>query len=462
MAALLLSGLAVLWGGGWISPARSRVTTSPEGAGYYRFEPGVRIVHRIDYSSEGATDFLAVFGGQKGQVKGDPPPPGLSQSFRTGARADRSVTVLEWKERDWLAAVRLENLEVYFAVDGREDAAQAEALRRETSGDLFIRVTPEGRILSVRFPSAMGILSKSLVQTLLGITQFVFPDKGIPDDGRWEVEEEDPGGRSVVLYERLPSDNAVPPPGISVREATSLRKTRLRYLSTRRKKIPGEFFLQQVTVPKGSMVARFDFREGNLISLAGTEAQEFFFGDKRVGHAENSLRLEFLRRGSVSSPELAELRNRFAALEGVSEDIALSTNVSREAGRLAIERSALGEATPETLMEDLKAADRSGGGFDSKLVSKLQALFRLYPDTCATFGKETRQGRPRQPIVPVRVGRARRRWPREGPGGADRRRPGSQGRRSRDDPIDIDPGRCPEPGPGAGRYPGRDRLRGKG
>ncbi len=128
--------------------------------------------------------------------------------------------------------------------------------------------------------------------------------------------------------------------------------------------------------------------------MAGTEAQEFLFGDKRVGHAENSLRLEYLRRGSVSSPELTQLRNRFAALEGVSEDIALSTNVSREAGRLAIERSALGEATPETLMEDLKAADRSSGGYDTKLVRRLQALFRLYPGTCATFGKELARADP--------------------------------------------------------------------
>lgn len=394
VAAFLLSGLAVLWGGGWISPARSRVTTSPAGAGYYRFELGVRIVHRIDYRSEGATDFLAVFGGQKGRGKGESPPPGLSQKFTTRVRADRSVTVLEWKERDWLAAVRLENLEVNYAVDGREDAVQAEALRGEMSGDLFIRVTPEGRILSVRFPTAMGNLSKSFAQTLLGITQFVFPEKGIPDDGRWELEEEDPVGRSVVLYERIPTDNAATSPGKSVGEATSFRKMRLRYLSTRKKKIPGEFSLQQATVPKGSLVARFQFREGNLISMAGTEVQEFLFGDKRVGHAENSLRLEFLRRGPVSSPELAELRNRFAALEGVSEDIALSTNVSREAGRLAIERSALGDTTPETLREELKAADRSSGRYDTKLVRRLQALFRLYPGTCATFGKELARADP--------------------------------------------------------------------
>ena len=395
VAALLLSGLAILWGGGWISPARSRVTTSPADAGYYRFEPGVRIIHRIDYRSQGATDFLAVFGGQKGQRKGEPQPPGLSQKFTTGVRADQSVTVLKWKEGYWLAAVRLENLEVNYAVDGREDAVQAEALRGEMSGDLFIRVTPEGRILSVRFPPSMGNLSKSFAQTLLGITQFVFPKKGIPDDGRWELEEEDQVGRSVVLYERLPSDNAAPPPGKSVGEATSFRKTRLRYLSTQKKKIPGEFSLQQTTVPKGSLVARFQFGEGNLISMAGTEVEEFLFGDKRVGHAENSLRLEFLRRRSVSSPELGKLRNRFAALEGVSEDIALSTNVSREAGRLAIERSALGEATTETLMEDLKAADRSSGGYDTKLVRRLQALFRLYPGTCATFGKELARADPR-------------------------------------------------------------------
>ena len=391
----VFSGLALLWVSGWMLPASSRVITSPARAGYYRIEPGARIVHRIEYRSEGATNFLAIFGDQKGQSTGEPPPTGLSQSFRTGVRADRSVTVLEWKEQSWLAAVRLEILGVYYAVDGQENVAQVEALSREMSGDLFIHVTPEGKILSVRFPSATEILSKSFVQTLFGITQFVFPEKGIPDDGRWELEEEDPIGRSIVLYERLPSDKAVTPPGKFTRETDSFRKTRLRYLSAEKKKIPGEFSLEQVTVPKGSLVGWFQFREGNLISMAGTESQEFFIGGKRVGHAKNSLRLDFLRRGSASSPELKELRNQFAALEGVSEDIALSKNVSREAGLLDIERRELGEATPETLMEDLKAADRSGGGFDPKLVSRLQALFRLFPDTCATFGKELARANPR-------------------------------------------------------------------
>lgn len=395
VGALLLSGLTVLWGSGRMSPARPRLTTSPAKAGYYRLEPGVRIVHRIDFRSEGATDFLAVFGAQKGQRKGEPPPPGLSQSFKTGLRADRSVTFLEPKEGDWLAAVRLETLEVYFAADGREDLAQEEQLRRETSGDLFVRVTPEGKILFVRLPPAMGILSQSLVQTLLAITQFVFPEKGIPDDGRWELEEEDPVGRSVVLYERLPSGSAGFPPGKSVGETNSFRKTRLRYLSSRKKKVPGEFSLQQVAVPKGSLVAQFQFRDGNLISMAGTEGKEFFFGDKRVGHAKNSLRLDFLRRGSVPSLELTELRNRFSALEGVSRDITLLTNVSREAALLDIDHRALGQATPEALMEDLKAADRSAGGFDGKLFRKLQALFRLHPDTCATFGKELARADPR-------------------------------------------------------------------
>jgi hypothetical protein len=120
----------------------------------------------------------------------------------------------------------------------------------------------------------------------------------------------------------------------------------------------------------------------------GTEEQEFIIGDKRVGHARNTIKLKFLRQISVSSPELTELRKRYANLEGVSKDISLSANVAREAGRLAIEQNVLGETTPAEILEELKAADLQHATFDQTLYRKLLAMFRLSPDSCATFGKE--------------------------------------------------------------------------
>ena len=361
---------------------------APDDGGGHRFAPGARIVHRIDYRSEGATNFLAVFGGQRARGDGGPPPPGLVRSFRSEVRGERSVTILEWRDGAWLADVRMAKTEVSFAVDGHVDARQAAMLRRALSGDLFVRISPEGKVLTVRFPPAADSLAKTFAQSLLGITQFVVPGKGIPADGRWETDEDDRSGRSVVLYERLSSDNAALSRAPSGEEANSYRKTRLRYLGPARRRSVREFSLEPTTEPKGSLIARFRDRDGTLLSMAGTEVQDIFIGDNPVGHAENTLDMEFLRRETVSAAALSKLRKKFAAPKGVSKDVTLSTNVSREEGRLAMDRRALGEATAGSLLSELEAADRSGGGFDPQLVRKLEALFALDPAACARFGKK--------------------------------------------------------------------------
>jgi hypothetical protein len=386
LAILLLLGLTILLGSGWLPLGDSR-TLAPEGkAGYYRLQSGTQIVHCIKYRSEGATDFRAVFGSQNDQTKGNRKAPALSQKFSSEASGDRRITIIEWKDGAWLAAVHMENFEILYAVNDQRNSVQEQVLRSEISQDLFVRITPEGKILSLRFPPSSGNFSKGYVQTLLGLTQFVFPENEIPADGRWEVEEENTGGQSIALYERLVSDSSLSKPKKTVGKTESFRKTRLRYLPHARKKVPGQSVPEQRTVPKGSLVAQFQIQEGNLLCLTGNETNEFYLGDKRVGSAENSVTLEFFQRLSIPSSEIAELKSRFSALEGISQDITLSTNVSRESANLSIERNALGQATSESLLEDLKVANKSSE-FDRELVRKLEALFRLYPDTCASFGR---------------------------------------------------------------------------
>lgn len=384
-AAILVVGPVAPFGDVPASAGRVAPAAVPGHGGRFRFAPGVRIVHRIDYRSEGSTNFLAVFGGRLPPAGGEPPP-GLVQSFRSEVRGERSVTILQWRDGAWLADVRMARAEVSFSVDGRADAAQAGRIRRDLARGLFIRITPEGKVVSVRFPPDADTLAKTFEQSLLGITQFVFPRDAIPADGRWTADEDDRSGRCAVLYERLSADNAAAPVP-SGEDTASYRKTRLRYAGPARRGPVKELSLKPRTEPKGHLIARFRDRDGTLLSLSGTEVQDVSIGDNRVGHAENTLDMESLRRGTVSAGELSKLRKRFDAMKRVSEDVALSTNVSMKEGRLALDRRALGEATAQSLLSDLEAADRSGGDFDPLLLRRLEALFALDPAACGPFGE---------------------------------------------------------------------------
>ena len=375
-------------------------TASAAGPSLFRYEPGVRLVHRIDYRSEGESDFLPLFGQGKERDAGRPPL-ALSQSFRSGVRGDLLLEILEWRDVAWVASFRVDRAEVSFAVDGTDDPAQTDAIRTGLSGGWFARISPEGRILSVRMDPSMSDLSKRYAQTLLGAIQVVFPGKEIPASGRWEVAEEDSSGRGVVLYERVEPGKGAPAAGGEAGDTVSLGKTRLRYDARGKKRGPVGFSPEQAVLPSGSVAIRFDLREGSVVSMAGTEGQEVRMGGKRIGRAENSVRLDLVRRGTAPPAERKASLGRYEALAGAGMDAALSTNLAAEAGRLALERRALGASTAESLRAELEASAREPGGMDMGLFRKLQALFRLQPQACADFVAFVKRGNPGSSSVQI-------------------------------------------------------------
>lgn len=80
------------------------------------------------------------------------------------------------------------------------DAAVAEAmaaLEGELSTALLAEVDDGGAVVAVHTPSSLSDLSRSLLEGMLGLTQWVRP----PTDARsWEVEQADPNGRHRVRY----------------------------------------------------------------------------------------------------------------------------------------------------------------------------------------------------------------------------------------------------------------------
>lgn len=352
----------------------------------YQWAVGECTTYRISYSSSSSSDFRVLFGDIKSsETKGKDRPPGLAFSFETTVKGDLETTILEKRAEGYLAAYRMRNLLLTLIVNGYNDTEQAETVRAELEREVFALISPQGKILSVLLDPSMGDLSQSYARAILALSQFVFPLEQIPESDPWEVQEEDPSGQYIAIYQICKNKDTK----VTETSLKSFCKKKKHYLEDRPRSKTGPVEVPKTIIPKGEFMALFDFASGGLSSLKGSESQTILIQDKEVGQVTNTFHIASLRKEIMNSSEVASLKSLFSTREKATRAVSLYVKPSPEKAEASIHERELGEATLESLLAELKKAESSSDpNFNATaLYLKFKSLIYLHPESCKTLGK---------------------------------------------------------------------------
>lgn len=352
----------------------------------YGLSPGDRRTYEIGHETASKADLRALF------VENDPAGAGTPaaatdgpRSYRTLLRGRLLLTVLERGAEGLLVAYRVDDARVELQLDGQEAAGQAEVTADLIGRETFARLDPQGRLRGVILPPQTDNMTKGFILALLSKTQFVLPQGPRAGATAWTAEEEDPNGRYQARYEAS-SSFAGRRAGAFPKGMAAFRKTKVAYVPTaaaKRSLLPR---LPTVVEPAGTIEVLFDTTGGCLEAAAGEETERITVSGREVARVESRFSLRRVAGGTVASSELvAQLeafRWRRASADLVSPTMALSEEESEQ----AIQRTALGTETLESLKADLASAAAAGRKPELDLYLKFKALIYLHPEAAADLG----------------------------------------------------------------------------
>lgn len=320
------------------------------------FIPGQRLVYQIEFLGTSDYDFAAAFG----QGSSD-----QSHSFTADLTGELIVTVLQVGSERTEVVYRLRSTDVGFSADGQAAPTQAQILQTELARPAFVTLDARGRMLSVRFDPATGALTQHMTRMLLAAMQFVSRPSGADAMSDWEVTEDDLAGTLLARYQ-VQADGTV--------AKSKTRRQAVKQLKKRR-----GIVLTPMIESEGAYVATLD--SGCLAALSVAESQLVTVQGRRIGAGELKLEMRLLGKETVTPGELSAL--------GTAETgprVPLYVVGSPEEGRLAIQRKHLGEATAQSLSDELTKVTPEQTDL-TKLFLKLKALAILHPDSCVRVGE---------------------------------------------------------------------------
>lgn len=364
---------------------------NPDGAGLgaYKFVVGERAIYDLSYSSASVADFTGLFAAL-GHSKEQAAPSDSPLPFRTVLRAELAAAVLSTDGNSAVVAYSLRNTALNLETNGQQLFTDAEQISSDLGREIFAVVNSKGKILSVGFGPGVGTRSQYIARTLLALTQFVFPgdEAQVRDLHHWESREDDPSGECLTLYQVE---------SVSSRESQAeykdavgaFRKSKVRYLKSQAEDPAGEPSAFKVIEPGRGMLARFDFEEGRVLSLDGSESQRVTIAGKTVARAGATLHVNYLRKERLSHSELDQLLALSAERGRTGKAASLVATPSKEETDAAVQRAKLGSATLESLLAELAAAEAgaSRGEDDTPLYLKFKALVYVHPESCASLAR---------------------------------------------------------------------------
>lgn len=344
---------------------RWRRGSNPSSTAVIHFAVGQRLVYQIDFDSASASNFGAVFS--------ESPSALMSHLFDASFQGELVITVLE-ADADHVSLVYdFHHPQVRFQADGQDEPKQSQIIQAGLAQPVFCLLDGRGRVQSVWFDSAANPVAQQMIRTLLAAMQVVGPAE--PDSpAQWEVEEENPNGRLIAHYQ--------------VQADGTIHKTTLRYLPPKLIKKTKTMQLIPTIQSAGEHIATLD-AGGSLISLSAAEAQSMLFQNRIVGQGILKLDLRLLRKEQSPPGELAQLRAAGAQRSRAASPVPLYVVVSPVEGQQTIQREALGNATLESLLDELAVAEKQSSPEKdvTHLYLQFKALAIVRPASCAPLGK---------------------------------------------------------------------------
>jgi hypothetical protein len=340
--------------------------SNPSAPAAARFVAGQRLLYKMDFDCAVASNFGAIFS--------DTPSVLMNQLFDANIQSEMRVTVLEADAQHTSLAYEFRHPGVQFQSDGQDDPNQSQAIQAALGQTVFCLLNGRGSVQSVWFSSNTNSVAQQLVCTLLAAMQIVEPKSHAESATTWEAEEDDPSGRYIAHYE--------------VQADGTIHKTKLRYLPPTPIKKSRTIQLTPTIQSDGEDVAALD-SDGSLESLAAAESQAMSLQNKDIGHGLLKLDLHLLSKQEATPNDMADLRTAEAQRFQTTHAVSLYAPPSQEESNRVIQREALGTATLESVLAELKQAEKESPPEKqiTQLYLKLKALAFIRPESCAQLGE---------------------------------------------------------------------------
>jgi len=353
----------------------------------YELSPGTRHSYEIEYRTSAEADFHSLFedtGKNPGREAQEPAL--LAQSTSTVLQGDLLATVIEAGPDRLFCAYRLAHPSVRLEINGSEAPSPAESVAATLGRDIFVRISPQGRVLEVLMGPGADGLAKGFALAFISQIQFVLPEATRSGRRRWEVEEEGPNGRYSARYTKTDSCGEKNLSDLP-KGQKAFRKVKTKYFlagANERSVLPR---LPLTISPEGGLAVIFDAKKGHVEAMSGSETERISVSDREVARVRSSLSLRHIKTESIPSSEHDEMRQDFAALRAVTDFVPLTVAISEEESELAVQQTALGQATLDSLLEEMEQAETESQEQNTGLYLKFKALAYLHPETSAALGE---------------------------------------------------------------------------
>jgi HEAT repeat protein len=328
--------------------------------------PEEKLLYRFRYRSLANYDFSKVFASMEKDKAVFMP--GASGSIFTTISGEISYLPIEFAENHTILFCELKIQYLHLSLNDRESKSDTEWIKSDLEKPFFLIIDKQGKFLSLEVERDVSELSDSYLRALLSMFQFVLPEKGkMPN---WETSEYDPTGLYVANYKTIKS---------AVKNTISFSKHKVKYLKEEIDE--DETTLSPTVIPKGETIFVLDLKKGNIISLKGEEDGTIHIGGKKVGDFKNGVILELEKEKVFGKKGISEIANLYHSRSSQREKFSLYKPPSREESERVIYRKILGEATLESLLEELKVREEKGGDI-IPVYLKLKALIYLKPEIC--------------------------------------------------------------------------------
>jgi HEAT repeat protein len=349
----------------------------------FSFIPGRTLIYHIKYTSDSSTNLGALFRANESPgAEKSPSAETSSNSYHTDIDGTLIATVLEERAEGTIVSYRLTDANLTVTGNG-PIFVWTDRVKADLSKAMFVQVSQQGRMLSVRFDNEVNPASQTFGRTLLGIIQFVLPDSRGEDLSQWDSQEDDQAGQYTAHYALgdAAARSLADPAGI-----LAFKKVKTKYAEEKQNRRFRTMAIKRLIEPGAGFSAEFNLRAGRLNALEGTEVEDVIQAGKKIAHTVDDVRLVYLKEETAAPAELSSLTRDYA--ERSTAAVQLSTKPPEELRERAIETNTLGDSTLASLLAELTAAEKSQGKSDTtQLYLKLKALFYLQPETCEPFQK---------------------------------------------------------------------------
>jgi hypothetical protein len=358
----------------------------------YRFEVGRQLVYRLHYKSESTSYLQSLM--QSSSADGTTTS-GEAIKFRFDG--EMLFTVLEKEKETAKVSFKFSKSSVGLSHQNQPLSYVQVNLAKIMRQVIFGTVDMKGRILSLTMPAGTDPISHSIIRSLLGVNQFVLADSATQSSNEWTVKEEDTNGTYIATYR---SDSSQ-----SNSDIAAFTKQKQRYEKTHKPVTPHEREETPGILPSGSYKARFNKREGHLVSLYGSEKQEVRTRKAQIALSNFETFAELTSQRKVAQVTVSQQLRALKMINKTIKPVTLSYMKPREETERELRIKQLGTSKLPALLAELKKLSASKEKVNkTPIYQKFKALFYLYPERCYDVKKLLAAADPKSDLVQIVMG----------------------------------------------------------